>query len=403
MSSIDYLEILSENNLISPDEAGELSITSQGSSLRVLKYIFDNNILSREGLGQIIEKKLQITYINLFEVEISDQAIGKIAEEVAKKYKIMPVYQLGSVLSIVSSDPKNIFLLDHIEKTIKQKINILFSFPDEIDNALIKYYSPQNISTINKMPEIKEQPSPSPTDNLPSLLSKKEQQYLINESKNIYKQAEQGKMPSFETSSVLSNKIVEHVETKLSLTQCINQLRVTDEYTYSHSVNVAMLSSIFAKELGYGKIMVKEIALGALLHDIGKVRIPPEILKKPAKLTEYEMEIMKLHPVKSWDMLKEVGLNYTICDIVRHHHERIDGKGYPDRLSGEQLSKNAMIVGIVDIYDALISERPYKKPLSYHEALNILMLEETHHFDFQLLYTFLTLIYKKNSGLVKAI
>ena len=101
MRSIDYLEILSENNLISPDEAGELSITSQGSSLRVLKHIFDNNILSREGLGQIIEKKLQITYINLFEVEISDQAIGKIAEEVAKKYKIMPVYQLGSVLSIV--------------------------------------------------------------------------------------------------------------------------------------------------------------------------------------------------------------------------------------------------------------------------------------------------------------
>ena len=143
----------------------------------------------------------------------------------------------------------------------------------------------------------------------------------------------------------------------------------TDTYTFGHCERVANHAVAVARELGLDAREQTTIRVGAYLHDLGKVRIPAEILRKPGPLTSDEFAVVQMHPTWGIELLAEIQFPWEIQPIIRWHHERCDGTGYPDQLRGDAIPVAAQIVGIVDVYDALTTTRPYHPALSVAEAL----------------------------------
>lgn len=151
-------------------------------------------------------------------------------------------------------------------------------------------------------------------------------------------------------------------------------LRLFDDYTFYHSLNVAVLSIIIGIECGLNKIELYELGLGALLHDVGKVFVDKDILNKNNKLTDVEMEKMKRHSEFGYEYLKDkFQLPPKSYVGVLQHHERWDGLGYPSGKKGDKISLFGRIISIADVYDALTSDRPYRKAMPTHEAMEYLM------------------------------
>lgn len=151
-------------------------------------------------------------------------------------------------------------------------------------------------------------------------------------------------------------------------------LRAYDDYTYSHSLNVAVLSIIVGITLGMSKDSLNELAMGALLHDIGKMFVDKDILNKPTKLTPEEFEHMKKHSELGYDYLKshfDISQNSRIAAL--QHHEHYNGEGYPSKISGQDIHLFGRIVCLVDVYDALTSDRPYRKAMLPSDAMEYIM------------------------------
>lgn len=154
----------------------------------------------------------------------------------------------------------------------------------------------------------------------------------------------------------------------------ISALKTSDEYTFKHSVDVATIAMIVAKQQGLSSRDVHDIGVAGLLHDIGKTQVPPSILNKPSRLTDKEFAIMKQHSVFGYEIIKKrPGITPAICLGVLQHHEKINGKGYPMGVSEEKLCPYARILSVADIYDALVTERPYKAAYSQRDAVEMIM------------------------------
>ena len=143
----------------------------------------------------------------------------------------------------------------------------------------------------------------------------------------------------------------------------------TDSYTFGHCERVAQHAMAVARVVGLDDISQTTIRLGAYLHDLGKVRVPHEILNKPGPLTQDEFAVVQMHPIWGLELLAAVEFPWDLKPIIRWHHERYDGTGYPDRLRGDEIPIAAQIVGIVDVFDALSTARPYRPALSRQAAL----------------------------------
>ena len=159
----------------------------------------------------------------------------------------------------------------------------------------------------------------------------------------------------------------------------------TDRYTYGHCSRVADYGIKVARALGLSEDEQTTIRLGAYLHDVGKVKVPHEVLNKPGRLTDDEFEIVQQHPVWGLELLAAVEFPWDIKPIIRWHHERYDGTGYPDRLKGDEIPLNAQIICIVDVYDALTTTRSYRAALPREEAL--LIMEKSRHWWREDVYT----------------
>ena len=169
----------------------------------------------------------------------------------------------------------------------------------------------------------------------------------------------------------------------------IDALKVSDEYTFKHSVDVASISMIIARQSQMPERDVHQIGVAGLLHDLGKSEIPNEILNKPARLTDEEFEVMKSHPVRGYNLLKDKqGIAPEILMGVLQHHEKMGGNGYPLALPAEKISPYAKILAVADIYDALVTERPYKKGFSPRDAVEMIMAM-TDDLDVNMIKTFL--------------
>jgi putative two-component system response regulator len=149
-----------------------------------------------------------------------------------------------------------------------------------------------------------------------------------------------------------------------------------DAYTQGHVERVSNLGIALGRKMGLSDSEIEALRYGGALHDIGKIAVPGHILNKPAPLSPEEWVVMKRHPITGYDIclpLKK-NLGYAL-EIIRHHHEKLDGSGYPDGLKDEEISVAARIMAVVDIYDALITERPYRKAMSLEMAVDILQQE----------------------------
>lgn len=163
-----------------------------------------------------------------------------------------------------------------------------------------------------------------------------------------------------------------------------------DDYTFLHSVSVCTLMIAFGRSLGLEGDELRQGGIGGLLHDIGKMKVPDEVLNKPGRLTDAEFDLIRQHPGDGHAVLVNTpGIGPIPLDITRHHHERLDGKGYPDRLAGDQISTMARMAAIVDVYDAITADRCYHKGMPAAEALRKMWEWSTDHFDQKLLQAFM--------------
>jgi len=170
----------------------------------------------------------------------------------------------------------------------------------------------------------------------------------------------------------------------------LSGIRDIDNYTYLHSVDVCIYSVIAGKSLNMSMDELNELALGAILHDIGKCKIPLSILNKPSKLTDEEYNIIKNHTIHGYDIVKNTpGVTEKTARIALLHHEHWDGSGYPTGKSGEAIDYMARIVSVSDVYDALTADRVYRKRYMPHEAAEYIMANSTSHFDYTILKKFL--------------
>lgn len=172
-----------------------------------------------------------------------------------------------------------------------------------------------------------------------------------------------------------------------------------DEYTKNHSYRVASYAVAIAKELGWKKKDVEGIYVAGLLHDIGKIIIDTKVIKKGERLTALEMSEIRKHPQISYDILSKVKFPWKNIDyFVRHHHERMDGKGYPDKLASEELSEGVKILALADAFDAMTTDRPYRNKLGLDDAFREVIKCSGTQFDERITKTFFNLLLRELSG-----
>lgn len=188
------------------------------------------------------------------------------------------------------------------------------------------------------------------------------------------------------------NNIVVELLNKEDLTYNIMDFKNFDSYTFQHCLNVAMLSISTGISLKLSEHELHILGLAGVLHDIGKMFIPIEILNKPGKLTEEEFEIIKTHPVNAAKQLKNL-VPQEVLRAIEDHHERLDGTGYPYGKEGSNIGLYTRILAISDVYDSLTSDRPYRKSIFPNEVVEYLMGCADKHFDYDILKHFLKIIF----------
>lgn len=165
-------------------------------------------------------------------------------------------------------------------------------------------------------------------------------------------------------------------------------IHMVDEYTFVHSVDVSAYTTIIAKEYGLEGRDLENICNGALLHDVGKMLVDQKILNKPGKLTEDEFKEIKTHSEKGYIILRENGLDEEIAVLAKEHHERCNGSGYPDGLTDKEAVLSSQMTAIADVFDALTSNRVYKKAIDANSAMSMIVAESGKHFNIELVTLF---------------
>jgi putative nucleotidyltransferase with HDIG domain len=210
---------------------------------------------------------------------------------------------------------------------------------------------------------------------------------------NVMGDIRMGKAVEVERLAPLIENTVESIFRNQDALLPLVRLKSHDDYTFEHSVSVCALLVAFGRAMQLSKENIKEIALGGLLHDVGKACVADEILNKPGKLTEEEFVVMQKHVGLGVALLRESsGVSDIAMRVVGEHHERFDGTGYPRQTGGEKISLYGQMAAIVDVYDAISSERVYHKGMPPPQALKKLLEWSTHHFAPQLVKTFIRAI-----------
>lgn len=223
----------------------------------------------------------------------------------------------------------------------------------------------------------------------------------LNNARSVYTEATQiirslmhevrlGKQVKLEEVEPIAERIVSSVTRNKDALVSLTRIKNRDEYTFMHCVSVSGLMATFARYLGMSQYDIEQVTMGGLLHDIGKILVPDYVLNKPAKLTDDEFDIMRLHVKMGHKVLSATtGITQQAMDVVLMHHERLDGSGYPYGLKGDELTKIGRMASIVDVYDALTSVRCYKDAWEPASTLKHMLEWGGKHFDKELVEKFI--------------
>ncbi|CAN7284456.1 HD-GYP domain-containing protein [Acidovorax sp. Leaf78] len=206
---------------------------------------------------------------------------------------------------------------------------------------------------------------------------------------SMFNEARMGRAVDAAGAQSLVEEITDSVTRNPGALISLARLKTADDYTYMHSVAVCALMVALAKQLKLKDDQQRLAGMAGLLHDLGKAAIPLAVLNKPGKLTDQEFTVVRSHPVEGYHMLKEgSGVPEAVMDACLHHHEKVDGTGYPDKLKGDGISIIARMTAICDVYDAVTSDRPYKRGWDPAESLRRMAEWTNDHFDARLFQAF---------------
>jgi HD-GYP domain-containing protein (c-di-GMP phosphodiesterase class II) len=199
---------------------------------------------------------------------------------------------------------------------------------------------------------------------------------------SMFQEARMGNAINAQGAQKMVDEISESVARNTSALISLARLKTADDYTYMHSVAVCAMMIALSRQLGLSETQTRSAGLAGLLHDLGKAVMPPGILNKPGKLTDEEFAIMRAHPVEGHKMLKMVGdMDPMAMDVCLHHHEKVDGSGYPKGLKDKEITLFAKMGAVCDVYDAITSNRPYKAGWDPAESLRKMAEWCEGHFD----------------------
>ena len=205
---------------------------------------------------------------------------------------------------------------------------------------------------------------------------------------NLFNEARLGKAVDVESCLPLVEEISASVTRNSAALISLARLKTKDEYTYMHSVSVCALMVALARQLGLDEDQTRETGLAGLLHDVGKMAMPEDVLNKPGKLTDAEFEMMKSHPERGHEILLKSGMaSEGTLDVCLHHHEKMNGGGYPHHQQGDRIGLFARMGAICDVYDAITSSRPYKEAWDPSDSLTR-MAKWEGHFDPKIFHAF---------------
>lgn len=212
-------------------------------------------------------------------------------------------------------------------------------------------------------------------------------------AKALFQDARLGRALRMETAASIVDEVDDAIARNPAALLSVLRLKNKDDYTYLHSVAVAALMMALGRRLGYAGTELKELGLAGLLHDIGKVGVPDAVLNKPGRLSPLELTSVRQHPQIGWDILRrEAAAGPVALDVCLHHHEKTDGSGYPEKLAGDTISRAARMGAICDVYDAITSDRPYKRGWEPAEAIRRMAEWQDGHFDREIFHAFVKLI-----------
>ncbi len=280
-----------------------------------------------------------------------------------------PVYNHSGLLLMKDGD------MIYSEKIEQLKIN-------HIDKIFIQW---PNLESVEMVPVIKDETRDKAIDFVRKSMANTYQSHII-EIESMQAQVE-----------TILDEILSHEDMLLNLTN----LRAIDDYTFGHSVNVCVLTLILGTTMGMDKESLKDLGLGAIIHDIGKLFVDREVLNKVGTLEQKEYDEMKHHATFGASLVNELnGVSEQVLDVIRYHHEWYNGTGYPSGLAGEEIPLTARMVAICDVYDALTSCRVYKNKISPQQTLEYLICMGDRQFDFMLLKQFIKHIRIYSSGMM---
>jgi len=207
---------------------------------------------------------------------------------------------------------------------------------------------------------------------------------------SMFQEVRMGNAISAEAASELVEEISSSVLRNPGALISLARLKTADDYTYMHSVAVCGLMVSLARQLGLDEKEVREAGMAGLMHDLGKAVMPMAVLNKPGKLTDDEFNVIKSHPVEGHRLLLEgKSASAIVLDVCLHHHEKVDGSGYPDRLTGDEISVFAKMGAVCDVYDAITSNRPYKAGWDPAESIRKMTEWSKNHYDERVFQAFI--------------
>lgn len=178
------------------------------------------------------------------------------------------------------------------------------------------------------------------------------------------------------------NNLLSEIKSMKNVMSLLTDIFTHDNYTFSHSTNVTLYTLAMTVHLGFNEKQINEIGIGSMLHDVGKCKIPTEILNKQGELAEHEFELIKMHTEYGFDMLRnDPSISLLSAHCALQHHEKLDGTGYPRGLKGDEIHLYGKILAVADVFDALTSNRSYRKAMLPHEAMEALYAGAYTHFD----------------------